>query len=100
MTMTRTTMLAAAALLAAALPAAGLRAEEKPVELKKAPGLDIVESNCGTCHSLDYVQMNSPYPDHKLWTAEVTKMIKTFGAPIDDNDAKTIIEYLSKNYGS
>lgn len=88
-----------ATLLAATLPA-GLRAEEKPVELKKAPGIDIVESNCGTCHSLDYVQMNSPYPDHKLWTAEVTKMIKTFGAPIDDNDAKAIIEYLAKNYGS
>jgi hypothetical protein len=27
-------------------------------------------------------------------------MIKAFGAPIDDADAKTIGDYLKKNYGS
>jgi mono/diheme cytochrome c family protein len=75
-------------------------ADEKPVELKKAPGLDKVEANCAACHSLDYIQMNSPYPNAALWDAEVTKMIKAFGAPIDDADAKAIKEYLTKNYGS
>ena len=34
------------------------------------------------------------------WDAEVTKMIKAFGAPIDDADAKVIADYLKKNYGS
>ena len=38
--------------LAIAFPAA---AEEKPVQLKKAPGLDKVEGNCSGCHSLDYM---------------------------------------------
>ena len=75
-------------------------ADEKPVELKKAPGLDKVESNCGACHSLDYVLMNSPYPSATLWDAEVTKMIKVFGAPITDTDAAAIKDYLTKNYGS
>ncbi len=75
-------------------------ADEKPVELKKAPGLDKVEANCAACHSLDYVQMNSPYPNAALWNAEVTKMIKVYGAPIDDADAKAIADYLAKNYGS
>ena len=69
-------------------------------QLKKAPGLDKVEGNCGACHSLDYIQMNSPFPNAALWDAEVTKMIKAFGAPIDDADAKAIAEYLKKNYGS
>jgi mono/diheme cytochrome c family protein len=87
-------MLAAAALV---LPAA---AEEKPVELKKAPGLEKVEGNCSGCHSLDYIVMNSPFPNAALWDAEVTKMIKAFGAPIDDSDAKVIADYLKKNYGS
>ena len=89
----------ATALVATAmvLPAA---AEEKPVDLKKAPGLDKVEANCGACHSLDYILMNSPYPNAALWDAEVTKMIKAFGAPIDAADAKTIADYLTKNYGS
>jgi mono/diheme cytochrome c family protein len=75
-------------------------AEEKPVELKKAPGLDKVEANCAACHSLDYIPMNSPYPNAAMWDAEVTKMIKAYGAPIDDADAKAIADYLKKNYGS
>ncbi len=75
-------------------------ADEKPVDLKKAPGLEQVEGNCGACHSLDYIQMNSPFPNAALWDAEVTKMIKVFGAPIADADAAAIKDYLKKNYGS
>ena len=87
------------ALLALALATPAL-AEEKPIELKKAPGLDKVEANCTACHSLDYIVMNSPYPNAALWDAEVTKMIKAFGAPIDDADATAIKAYLKQNYGS
>jgi sulfite dehydrogenase (cytochrome) subunit B len=89
----------AIALLAAAFthPA---NAEEKPVQLKKAPGLDRVEANCAACHSLDYVLMNSPFPSAAVWDATITKMIKAFGAPIGDADAAAIGDYLKKNYGS
>jgi mono/diheme cytochrome c family protein len=83
-----------------ALFATPLLAQEKPVELKKAPGLDMVENYCAACHSLDYIQMNSPFPSAAVWDAEVTKMIKAFGAPISDADAKTIADYLKKNYGT
>jgi len=75
-------------------------AEEKPVQLKNAPGLDKVEGNCASCHSLDYVLMNSPFPSAAAWDATITKMIKAFGAPIDEADAKVIADYLKKNYGS
>jgi mono/diheme cytochrome c family protein len=85
------------AALAIALPAA---AEEQPVELKKAPGVEKVEGNCSGCHSLDYIVMNSPFPTAALWDAEVAKMIKAFGAPISDADAKAIADYLKTNYGS
>lgn len=84
----------------AALVAVPAIAEEKPVQLKKAAGLDKVEANCAACHSLDYIVMNSPFPNAALWDAEVTKMIKAFGAPIDDADAKVIGDYLKANYGS
>ncbi len=84
-------------LAALVVPAA---ADEKPVQLKQAPGLDKVEANCAACHSLDYIQMNSPYPNAATWDAEVTKMRKAFGAPIDDDDAKAIADYLKTNYGS
>ena len=91
------TLIIALAAAAIALPAA---AEEKPVELKKAPGLDKVATNCAVCHSLDYIQMNSPFPNAALWDAEVTKMIKVYGAPISDADAAAIVDYLKSNYGS
>ncbi len=91
------TKLSAAALLLMVAPAL---ADEQAIQLKDAPGREVVESNCAACHSLDYIQMNSPFPDAKLWEAEVTKMIKAFGAPIDDADAKAITDYLIKNYGA
>ena len=90
----RKIIIAAAALVA--MPALA----QEPVELKQAPGLDAVEGNCGACHSLDYIQMNSPFPNAALWDAEVTKMIKVYGAPISDADAAKIKDYLIKNYGS
>jgi sulfite dehydrogenase (cytochrome) subunit B len=70
------------------------------IKLKPGAGLDVVERNCGTCHSLAYIPMNSPFLNAAGWDAEVTKMIKAMGAPIGDADAKAIADYLSKNYGS
>jgi hypothetical protein len=74
-------------------------ADEQPIELKRAPGVERVEANCSACHSLDYVAMNSPFLNAASWQAEVNKMINAFGAPIDEADAKIIVEYLVKNYG-
>jgi sulfite dehydrogenase (cytochrome) subunit B len=83
-----------------ALMAVSAAAEEKPVQLKRAPGLDKVEANCTACHSLDYIPMNSPFLNAAGWDAEVNKMINVFGAPIDQADANNIADYLKKNYGS
>ena len=80
--------------------AAGAQAEEKPVAINNAPGKDPVEGNCAACHSLDYIGTNSPYMNRKTWDAEVNKMINVFGAPIQPADAKTIVDYLVKNYGT
>lgn len=74
-------------------------ADEQSIALKKAPGLDKVQANCGTCHSLDYIQMNSPFMNAATWDAEVAKMIKAYGAPISDADAAAIKDYLNANYG-
>ena len=86
--------------LFAALAAAPAAAQEKSVTLKKAPGLEQVEANCGACHSLDYIQMNSPFMTSAVWDAEITKMIKVFGAPISEADARAIGDYLKANYGA
>jgi hypothetical protein len=73
-------------------------AADKPVQLSQGPGLDKVEAHCGACHSLDYVLMDSPVLSAAGWDAEVAKMIDAFGAPIDQVDAKTIADYLKRNY--
>jgi mono/diheme cytochrome c family protein len=71
---------------------------ESSVELADAPGREKA-AQCGACHSLDYIRMNSHFLDLAGWTAVVTKMIKAYGAPIPAEDAEAIARYLAANYG-
>jgi hypothetical protein len=73
---------------------------QENVKLKDDVGRDAVENFCGACHSLDYVLINSPFLNGRGWEAEVDKMIKAFGAPIQATDRQAIIHYLTKNYGT
>lgn len=85
--------------LVAVLIASPALADEQVIKLKPGPGLDKVEANCAACHTLAYIPMNSPFLNAAGWDATVTKMIKAFGAPIEEADAKAIADYLKKNYG-
>ena len=53
----------AIAVLAALIAVPGVPQGRSRVQLKKAPGVDKVEGNCAACHSLDYILMNSPFPE-------------------------------------
>jgi mono/diheme cytochrome c family protein len=61
------------------------------------PNLKVIQNNCAACHSADYIttQPRGPKFKREFWQAEVTKMIKVFGAPIDDADAGKIVDYLA-----
>lgn len=85
------------ALLAAATAAA--RAGEDAITLTDGPGKQALEANCLGCHSLDYVPMNAPFLDEKGWQAEVAKMAKIYGAPLNEADVPAIVAYLAANYG-
>jgi sulfite dehydrogenase (cytochrome) subunit B len=85
--------------LAAAIMTSPTLADESSIQLKQAAGIEVVEQNCAACHSLDYVEMNSPIQDKEGWTKTVDKMIKAFGAPIGKEDQRMIIDYLAANYG-
>jgi mono/diheme cytochrome c family protein len=89
---------AAALALAFAFTFGPAGAQEAKVELKDAPGRDKAQQ-CVACHSLDYIQMNSPFLDKAGWTASVNKMINAFGAPIPKEDVDAIASYLAQNYG-
>ncbi len=72
---------------------------ELRVELKAGGGKDRTEILCNVCHSLDYITTQPRVP-RAQWTATVNKMIKVMGAPINEEDAKKIIDYLVANYGT
>lgn len=88
---------------------AGFIAQAKPVKyvlpeetaaFKPGPNQDAALNNCTACHSADYIQTQPRGPKFKkdFWQAEVTKMIKVYGAPIDDADAAKIVDYLTATY--
>lgn len=74
-------------------------ADESQIALKDGPGRDVTAGNCQTCHSLDYIQMNSAFQDRKGWEATVNKMVKAMGAPLRAEDIPVIVDYLSAHYG-
>ena len=42
--------------------------------------------------------MNAPVMDRGAWQKTVRKMIDRFGAPVTDDDAREIVDYLSAHY--
>lgn len=68
-------------------------------QIKSGAGDDAVRKNCAFCHSTDYI-VRQPHLTAQQWDAEVKKMIGVYGAPIGVADAKTIADYLAKNYGA
>ena len=75
-----------------------LPADDPYATLKPGPGLEATRNSCIPCHSTDYIVMQ-PRGDAKQWQGVVTKMIKVYAAPIAEQDAKTIVEYLTSAYG-
>lgn len=62
-------------------------------ELPDKPGYTSFKQNCMTCHSARYIQMQ-PNLTEKTWAAIVTKMQKSYGAPVADSSAEQIVQYL------
>ena len=91
-------MTALVALVLLAAPSAPYP-DENRVQLKPGTGRDLVIGRCAACHSQDYIPMNSPFLDRKGWEAEVNKMVKAYGAPMDPDEVAKIVDYLATNYG-
>ncbi|GDX39059.1 sulfite:cytochrome C oxidoreductase subunit B [Methylocystaceae bacterium] len=66
--------------------------------LRSGPGSEVVQNNCLSCHSADYIETQPPKQGIKFWEGEVNKMIKNYHAPVSESDAKIIIDYLSNQY--
>jgi len=95
----RIALLLTCALLAAQEKTIKLPVDHATSALKPGPNVQVVRNNCSICHSLDYI-VRQPRMSAKQWEAETQKMIRTYGAPIDEADAKLIAEYLAAAYGN
>lgn len=73
---------------------------EETAAFAPGPNLEIVKNNCTACHSADYIKIQPRGPKFKrdFWQAEVTKMIKVYGAPINEADIGKIVDYLAATY--
>lgn len=71
---------------------------ESSIGLKEAPGREVTQARCPVCHSLDYIPMNAPVMDRATWQKTIQKMRERFGAPISDDEAAQILDYLGENY--
>jgi sulfite dehydrogenase (cytochrome) subunit B len=71
---------------------------EETAKFQPGPGVESAQINCSACHSADYISTQPPKQGNAFWQAEVTKMIKIYGAPIAEQDVNKIAEYLATTY--
>lgn len=73
---------------------------EETAAFKPGPNLEAAQNNCTSCHSTDYIKTQPKGPKFKkeFWQAEVIKMIKVYGAPIEEADIEKIVDYLTQTY--
>jgi hypothetical protein len=65
---------------------------------KPGPGVEAAQRYCISCHSSAYVAIQ-PALTAAQWSAEVTKMVRVYGAPVPEDAAATIAQYLTAEYG-
>jgi cytochrome c551/c552 len=85
----------------ATAPPKGIQLPPETVKLRpsKLAGYGIAMQRCAICHSADYIAYQPPGMKQTQWTAEVSKMHATYGAPIDDTEIRLVGIYLTATYG-
>lgn len=95
-------LLAGAALLAmlagAGVGAGAAAADEDGIRLREGNARELAASRCAICHSLDYIENNAPVMDRTGWQKAIQKMRERFGAPITDQEAQQLLDYLAGSY--
>ncbi len=73
--------------------------ETSKLRASSLPGFAIAQQKCPICHSVDYIELQPPAMTKAQWTAEVAKMQRIYGAPIDEREIALLGEYLGATYG-
>jgi sulfite dehydrogenase (cytochrome) subunit B len=87
-----------AVFVAAAASAAHASPPQEFTQLKDGAGRDLTVGRCIVCHSLEYIPSNAPAMDRAAWQKTIQKMRERFGAPLTDEEAREVLDYLAANY--
>ncbi len=68
-------------------------------EAAAGEGRELFVARCSSCHSVDYIEMHARFGTRALWESQVAKMRNAYKAPMTDEDAKVIVNYLERQYG-
>ena len=68
-------------------------------DMPDAPGRTEFNQACIICHSPRYIAMQPPFP-RKTWQDIVAKMVKVYGAHVDEEQMHKIVDYLVVIKGS
>ena len=75
-------------------------ADEESIELKDGPGARQGREQLRCVPQPRLHRDEFAVPRRAKWEATVKKMIRPFGAPIEDKDVAAIVDYLTANYGA
>jgi sulfite dehydrogenase (cytochrome) subunit B len=83
---------------AAGYATSGPAGAAESTDLREGAGRDLTVGHCIICHSVEYIPSNAPAMNRAAWQKTIQKMKEKFGAPITDEEAKQILDYLDANY--
>lgn len=72
--------------------------DDREPEAAPGEGRELFVARCSVCHSIDYVQMHSRFATRALWEGSVAKMRNAYKAPMSDDEARQILDYLERQY--
>ncbi|HVC11152.1 MAG TPA: cytochrome c [Burkholderiales bacterium] len=78
--------------------AVSVKLPAETAQFKPGPNAELARTYCTICHTPDYIYMQPPLT-RAVWTIEVNKMRKVFGAPFDEAQAQKIVDYLMTQNG-
>jgi quercetin dioxygenase-like cupin family protein len=82
--------------VAPAAPAPRPQAKEFSAQMPDGAGKKLIVEKCQLCHSLERVVTSQRAKDD--WQAVIDLMVEE-GAPLTDDETKTVVNYLAANYG-
>jgi sulfite dehydrogenase (cytochrome) subunit B len=68
------------------------------VRFRPGPGAQVAQTYFVICHTAGYVYTQPPLTRGQ-WEGEVNKMRKVYGAPLPEDQVRTVVDYLMSQNG-